>query len=552
MTSRALFTSAALMTAVLAIACGESTEPAPLDGQPQTMRHHLQQFAANDSPIDEPGSPGELRAIHYAKTYLESLGLSTTIQSVPLVRMIPVSSSVQVFAAAGSTHVTQTVTDNFIIWAGRQNELVTLQAPVVFAGYGIVSPEYNRDDYKDADVTGRIVVVLEGSPKTGSDDDLGTLGETYYGTRRYKYAEAARHGASALLIVPGPDGAPWDELQRTATGSIVNIDAAAVAHDAEPMPEIAGWISPAAAVRLFQAAGLDFAGLVVNAREAAFLPSPLSGLSVTLNMTSRKARFTSHDLFAVLQGQTSEYVMVGGRWNELDPSAWTSTLTPPLGLQNPGELPSGAAGDAAAAVQASDDGSGAAAVMETARMLVTQHPRPLRSVVFMIATALTPGLVGLEYYMHHPLPSMPVDRLNGLIFLDHADLSGTSARVGKIGTDSDEALSQIARSAAIAQGRLFELDSNEEKRLFYKLSETTLARDAVRTLYLTTRPEEDGSSRVLRYVARRDQVAGQSGVMQEATPNDPSRDPALLARITLRVANATNWPPRVEPVPPIR
>ena len=551
MTPRALFTSAALLTAVFAIACGESTEPAPIDGQPQTMRHHLQQFAVNDSPIDQPGSPGELRAIQYAKTYLESLGLSTTIQSVPLVRMIPVSSSVEVFTAAGSTHVTQTVTDNFIIWAGRQDEHVSLHAPVVFAGYGIVSPEYHRDDYKNADVTGRIVVVLDGSPKTGSDDDLGTLGETYYGTSRYKYAEAARHGASALLIVPNLDAAPWATLQRTTGGSIVDIDAAVVSHDAEPMPDVQGWLSPAAAMRLFQAVGLDFAGLVVNSREAAFLPTALEGLSIKLEMTSRIARFTSHDLLAVLQGETSEYVMVGGRWNELDPGAWTSTLAPPLGLHNPGELPSAAADDAAAVVQATDDGSGAAVVMETARMLVTQHPRPLRSVVFMIATALKPGVLGLEYYMHHPPPSMPIDRLNGLIFLDHADLSGTSARVGKIGTDSDEALAQIARSAATVQGRLFELDSNEEKRLFYKLSETTLARDAVRTLYLTTRPEEDGSGRVLRHLARRDQVAGQAGLMQ-APPNDPSRDPALLATITLRVANATNWPARVEPVPSIR
>jgi hypothetical protein len=40
-------------------------------------------------------------------------------------------------------------------------------AELVFAGYGIVAPEYGWNDYKNIDVKGKIVVLLVNDPVMG-------------------------------------------------------------------------------------------------------------------------------------------------------------------------------------------------------------------------------------------------------------------------------------------------------------------------------------------------------------------------------------------------
>ena len=134
----------------------------------------------------------------------------------------------------------------------------------------------------------------------------------------------------------------------------------------------------------------------------------------------------------------------------VDPEVWAGRS---FAAAEGGAVPDG---EAPLTSHLNDDGSGAAAVMETARRLAADRKPPLRSIVFLVATALKPGLIGLEYYREHPV--LPEHKLDALILFDRADLSGTSQRIGKIGTGSDIALSQITRQSAIEQGRLVELD----------------------------------------------------------------------------------------------
>ena len=76
-------------------------------------------------------------------------------------------------------------------------------SPIVFAGYGVVAPEQNWNDYAGLDVKGKTVVVLVNDPGWGNHDETLFKGNalTYYGRWTYKYEEAARQGAAACLIV---------------------------------------------------------------------------------------------------------------------------------------------------------------------------------------------------------------------------------------------------------------------------------------------------------------------------------------------------------------
>ena len=572
-------TVAALSAALGACAVSNAPPPPSTSGGPARM--HLAEFDSDDVPIDDPGSPGEARAMQYTKAYFESLGLKTMVQSVPLVQLIPTAASLQFHGPGGHTVEADGQGTNYLIWPGQQKPRVSLDSELVFAGYGIVSPEYSRNDYKDVNVAGKIVLVLEGAPHTGERDELGVLGETHYGTRFYKFAEAARHGAAGILIIHTDVSTPWEVIRTLASGSNIELDAATQGVSRLPRTEVEGWLSQLAAETLFTIVGLDYQALLEDAHQLAFVPKPIQGLRVTLDMTSTVTRSESHDVIAYLPGQTSEYLMLAGRWNRIDPDAWTHPLHAPgnapaalssprsaalsaavatprsSGLPTPRSAPptappAGPALDLSAALAdaqarraadlADDDGTGAAMIMEAAQRLVALRARPVRGIAFMVTSAFKSGVIGLEYYLAHPPPAYPVDKMTALIFLDRADLGGTSQRIGKIGADSDEALSQITREASIEQGRLLEIDQDMETRFYYTLSQSTLESKGVRVIYLTTRPEQDVSNR-LRHVALEDQGRGSAPAMRA----DPSRDAVLLDNIMTRVANATNWPPRIDP-----
>jgi Zn-dependent M28 family amino/carboxypeptidase len=530
-----------ILVPIVFAACARSTAAPPPPKSRTLASVHLKEFEANDNPVDDPGSPGELRAIDYAKKYFESLGLQTHVQTVPLVQMIQTSASVDVHGPNGEGLVDSGANGtNFLIWAGQQKEHISLDASVVFAGYGIVAPEYHWDDYKNVNVAGKIVIVLEGSPHTGDRDDLGVLGETHYGTRFYKFAEAARHGAAAILIIHSDPETPWEVIRAEASGAVINIDenAPGVIHRASA--EIEGWLSLPAAARLVGLSGLDLRDLVAEAHELAFTPVTLPGFRVRLDMQSTALRYQSHDVIAILPGRTNEYLMMAGRWNRIDPDAWTHTFTRP-------SSPDPAAAIAAAKAQrladlADDDGTGAAFTMETAERLVQAHVRPLRGIAFMVTTAMKSGTVGLEYYLANPLPMYPVNKLTALLFLDRGDVTGNSQTIGKVGTDSDGALAQMTREAAIEQGRLVVIDQDVETRFYYTLGQEALTNKGVRVIYLTTRPTAGANGELPHVVTDGTDTPG-----ERPRPADPSRDSELLAAIMLRAANATNWPARTVP-----
>ncbi len=535
----------AVFLIVTAGACGVSEQEAP--DLAVDVQRHIDAFKSFDTIGDDPGSPRQQEAIQYAKGYLESLGLKTQLHETPLVRMHSTKTTLLVSGPNGRGLQTNSISDNFIVWPGRQAEEVTLDAGVIFAGYGVVSPEYNRDDYQFVDATGKIVLVLDGWPHSTGRDDLGVLGSSYYGTPQYKFTEAARQGAAGVLIINGDVEMPWAERQEESRKSIVDIRAAEKGSNDAAQAQIEGWLTQSAAAQLFALAGRNFETESRRAIDLSFQALELEQVNLNLEMTSVIETYASQDVLAVLPGAPSEsgYVMLAGRWNRLDPDIWHE-FVPQQRAKNPIRQRVETREDRED--ERRDDGSGAALVMEAARRLVAEDTRPIRSIVFMVATALEPGIIGLEHFVEHAPKSLPADQLAAMVFLDHGHSEGTSPVVGKIGTESDNALSQIARGAAAEQGRLLELDDRRKRHIYYQFAQTALVKDGVRTLYLTTPPRADATARTLKYLALRDGVVGLSLPTATRAPVGPTRDATLLANIIRRVANSTNWPPRIDPV----
>ena len=196
-------------------------------------------------------------------------------------------------------------------------EIHIKDSEVVFAGYGIVAPEYGWNDYKDLDVSGKTVVVLVNDPGFAVKDDALFRGNamTYYGRWTYKYEEAARQGAEGIIVVHETKAAgyPWTVLQNGAASPALVLQA-----EDNNMSRCAleGWITTDAAIKLFEHAGLSFESLSESASHKAFKPVPV-GARITLSIANKLKGDTSKNVMALLRGteRSDECIVYTSHWD---------------------------------------------------------------------------------------------------------------------------------------------------------------------------------------------------------------------------------------------
>jgi Zn-dependent M28 family amino/carboxypeptidase len=206
---------------------------------------------------------------------------------------------------------------------------------------------------------------------------------TYYGRWTYKYEEAARRGAAGVIIVHQTEPASygWSVVNNSFTGAKLYLQQ----NDKHlSRCKVEGWITEAAAKKLFSAAGIT-GDVRAIARTKGFKAMPLN-LNVSLTIRNKLKYSTSHNVIAVLRGSTrpDEAVIYTAHWDH-------------LGVGKPD-----AKGDSIYN-GAVDNASGVAAVLSEARAFKQLKDKPQRSIVFLTVTAEEQGLLGSEYYATHPI-----------------------------------------------------------------------------------------------------------------------------------------------------
>eukprot|EP00727_Mastigamoeba_balamuthi_P007695 m51a1_g3546 hypothetical protein (492) ;mRNA; r:992155-994367 len=174
-----------------------------------------------------PGSRGETLAAMHLAAALEAAGVEPAgdaggyFQRVPLEHVAPASAGLLRIAHNTSGKVPAVVLEWFEDYVGstQGRGAVALEGEeMVFAGYGIADEGKGWDDYKGLDVRGRVVVALVSQPSTGP---WAGLPLEYSARTSYKYAEAARRGAMAVLLVHTLETAsyPWGVVQNSNSGT---------------------------------------------------------------------------------------------------------------------------------------------------------------------------------------------------------------------------------------------------------------------------------------------------------------------------------------------
>jgi Zn-dependent M28 family amino/carboxypeptidase len=443
----------------------------------------------------KPGTIGERMTTAWIKDQFEQVGLKpgnggNWFQTVPMVETTlqdPDKVTLDVAAKDGNERFAYR-TDMIVNTLDASHDVSIEGSPIVFAGYGVVAPEQDWNDYEGLDVKGKTVVVLVNDPGWGNQDETLFKGKalTYYGRWTYKYEEAARQGAAACLIVHETPGAgyPWDVVVNSWSGPQ---DALPPREDPAPHLPLAGWLTTEAAQRLFAKAGASFDELKKSADVRGFKPVALDA-KLSTHFGNRVDNLSSENVIGMIRGSTrpDEVVVYSAHWDHLGKDASIKGD----GIYN----------------GAIDNGTGIAALIEIAEAFAHQTPPPQRTVLFTAVTLEESGLLGSRYYVTHP--AFPLDKTVADINMDALPILGPAKDIAVMGWGQSD-LDDYIKDAAAAEGRTIVPDETPEKGFFFRSDQLNFARLGVPVLYarsgldLVNGGEEAGRKLYADYTANR-------------------------------------------------
>ena len=521
-------------SSLLVIACNQSTEKSAdetvVSFNRDSLKQHVKILGSDSFEGRKPFSPGETKAIEYMKDEFAGLGLEpgnggSYFQDVPLVEITPIpDAAMKVQSPKGSFDLK--IGDDFVIATKNTDSVISLNNDeLIFAGYGVVAPEYNWNDYAGIDVKGKVVLVMVNDPGFGVDTTIfkgKTM--TYYGRWTYKYEEAARQGAKAVLIIHNTEAAsyPFSVVQSSWGSSNLYLDKRG---DPQYHCALQGWVSANAAKKLLSAAGKD-TSLLLSANKQGFKAVPLNE-QLSLNVKVKAVYNTSHNVIAKLTGskRPDEYIVYTAHWDH-------------LGIGQPD-----AKGDSIYN-GALDNASGSAALIEMARVFKDIKEKPERTIIFLSVTAEEQGLLGSEYYATHPV--YPLNKTVANINMDGVNPYEKTKDIVISGEGQND-LEDYVRSAAEQQGRYIAPESHPEAGHYFRSDHFCFARVGVPALNSSGGVDVVGKGKEYGKKLEDDYTANR--YHQPADQYDPSwtfdggiEDMQLLFNIGNKLANETTWP----------
>jgi len=507
-----------------------AAEKAALEIQGDYMRAIVEEISDDRYEGRGPGSNGDEAARKYLAEQLAALGLEPGAadgsweQAFDLVGVNATQPDSWTFNGHDRS-LTLQQWEQFIVGSGVQQERAEIaDAEVVFVGYGIQAPEYDWDDYKGADLKGKVLLMMNNDPDW--DPEL-FAGETrlWYGRWDYKYLSAARQGAAGAIIIHTTPSAgyPFQVVQTSWTGVQFELPAGG-----EPRSQVSAWVTEDSARELVAMAGLDLDELRERAFNRDFEPVPL-GITTSIAMDIDIDRVQSANLLGLIRGsdpQLQEEVVIYTAHHDH------------LGIGTPDDD-----GDAIYN-GAMDNATGVAQVMAIAKAIKALPEAPRRSVLINLVGAEEQGLLGSEYYAANPTfaPGKIAANLN----YDGGNIWGHTHDVTFIGLGKSS-IDSIVTLIAEEQGRVVKPDQFADKGYFYRSDQFSFAKIGVPAMYLDTgtdfvdRPPEWGRQQLDHYT--------EVNYHQPTDEYDPSWsfdgmvDDALLGFWTgLAIANADEVP----------
>ena len=416
----------------------------------------------------KPFTAGETLTIDYLQKQFASTGLepgngNSFLQAVPMVNILATAAP-QMQVKSAKSNFTLKAYDDYIIWTDKTDPDISLEnTELVFAGYGVVAPEYNWNDYEGLDVKGKVVMVMVNDPGFWVGDTTLFKGNTmtYYGRWTYKFEEAARQGAKGCLVIHNTKAAsyPFSVQQKSFNTSRLKLDNRG--KDIKDC-DVIGWITEPTANKLFTAAGFD-SSLLVKANQRGFKAVPLT-LQLSTSMKVQATYNKSYNVIGKITGtlRPDEVIIYTAHWDH-------------LGIGRPD-----ATGDSIYN-GALDNASGIVGLLELARAFKSMKAKPERTIIILSVTAEEQGLLGSQYYAENPV--YPVDKTVANINMDGLNRFTKTKDVIVIGEGQSD-LEDYLKEEVEKAGGYISFDTHPEAGSYYRSDHFNFAKAGIPALYI--------------------------------------------------------------------
>ncbi len=262
----------------------------------------------------------------------------------------------------------------------------SVEAPVVFAGYGLQLPEYGVDDLAGLDVKGKVVVYATNMPK-------GIPGPVISHSRAQAWETLRKAGAVGVITFAGSptNDAAFARASANRLAPQMTLDDQAL--DSQRGNRLALTWNAARAAKLFDGAPEPLAAIMARADSGLKLPHFDLPVRIRSRVTLINDRVTSDNVLGLLPGT--------------DPQLKDEVVVLTAHLDHVG-IGRAVNGDSIYN-GAMDNAAGTALLMEMARRLQENGTKLRRSVLFAAVTAEEKGLLGSRYLANHP--TVKADRI---------------------------------------------------------------------------------------------------------------------------------------------
>jgi Zn-dependent M28 family amino/carboxypeptidase len=484
---------------------------------------HVEALANDGMEGRDTGSPGHKRAAEYVaaqfkKSGLEPAGIGGYIQPVAFKtrRIVEAKSSLTLVQRGAAQPLTLGDDANISM---RVDPAPSIDAPLVFVGYGLNIPERNINDFASVNLKGAIAVYISSTPKSlpgPLQAHFGSAGE------RWKMYKAA--GAIGTLSIANPKSmdVPW------ARATLARLQPAMSLADAT-LDEAAGQqlsitMNPAHADKLFAGSGHTFAELLALVDGGKAVPSFALPSRLKATVAVERSQVESQNVAGILRGsdpkRRDEFVVVSAHLDHVGIG----------GAVNGDSLYNGAM----------DNASGIAAILEVAASLHESQAKPARSILFLAVTAEEKGLLGSHYFAAHPtVPRASiVANLNTDMFLPLFPLKMLMV----LGLDESDLGSDV-RATAKAVGITVQADPEPQRNRFVRSDQYSFIRAGVPSLAMKVGYDENTPQAAIaaKWTAER-YHAPSDDLNQPIDRSAAGKYVEVVRDLAVRIANRTDRP----------
>jgi hypothetical protein len=450
--------------------------------RPESIRAHMAFLSDDLLEGRASGTRGHMLAAKYIAAQFEEMGLTPAgergsyFQNVRLRRIETPKGGCRLVEKRDRKVRTLTFNKDFVSEGSELVAETSVEALVVFVGYGVTAPEFHYDDYAGIDAKGKIVALLTGAPAAFPSAPRGV-----YSGFEIKARNAAAHGAVGLLTIwagSRADLVPFSEFVKWFREPNMRwLNAQGVPSDS--VPEIRGWawLSERTASEMFDHAQKSLKQALADAAANKPQAFPLP-LTVSITQHSQWRELTSPNVAAVLPGADpklkDQYLVFTAHADH-------------LGIGDPVDGDTIYNG-------AMDNASGTAAMLAIAHALSVMPSRPRRSILFIAVTGEEEGDLGSDYFAQNP--TVPLSEIVANVNIDGVALLYNFRDIVAQGAEHSTIAGIVAD---VAQKMRLEVspDPRPEETFFIRSDQYSFAKQGVPAVYLgegfkTLDPKIDG------------------------------------------------------------